>query len=302
MNVRQLLPAAIAAVLAWTAIVPAAAAPLQVITLKARVESQNGTTNGDFKIGDPVPARVGERLKVSLLGTGIVNGIGQEVPVDARFFVAAGSANFSLVRTGRNWALVSINGAGGNGLCQLGYTAGANYQMKPSLASGRITFKIGTVVAVAPPPPPPPVAAGEPPPPDRERDRWHRAASLNATLYRAILGEEPHGDRARVDVDRIYREGYGGVLTVATELARAAEEKGLGASPLERGYQERDVERMGALYRDLLHRQQSDRDLWQQDPGFRGNVEALHRKGLVAVVNGLVDSDEFRATNQIGPR
>jgi hypothetical protein len=292
MNTRKAFLAALAAVLACAAALPAAAAPLQVITLKARVESQNGTTHGDFDPGDAVPARIGERLKVSLVGTGIVNGAGQEVSVAARFAVAAGGGNCILVRSGPERAVLNINAAGGNGLCQLSYIASGDYQMRPSLASGRITFKIGEAIAEAAPEPP----SGW------ERDRWRRALGLNALLYRAILGEEPRGERARVDAERIYREGYGGVLTVAGELARIAEDRGLGRSPLERGWQERDIERMGGLYRDLLHRQQGDRELWQQDPGFRGNVDALHRKGLAAVVSGLVDSDEFRSTNRIGPR
>jgi hypothetical protein len=292
MNTRKALLAALGTVLAWAATLPATAAALQVITLQARVQSQNGTTNGDFDLGDAIPATVGERLAVSLAGTAIVNGAGQEVTVSARFAVAAGGGNCVLVRSGPERAVVSINAAGGNGLCQLTYTARGDYQMKPALAGGRITFKIGEAVAQAAPEPPH----------GWERDRWRRALTLNALLYRAILGEEPRGDRARVDAERIYRDGYGGVLTVATELARIAEDRGLGRSPLERGWQQRDVERMGGLYRDLLHRQQSDRDLWQQDPGFRGNVDALHRKGLVAVVNGLVDSDEFRSTNRMGPR
>ena len=287
------------AVLAGMLALPAAAAPLEVITLKARAESQNGATNGDFQIGDAIPAGVGERLKISLLGTGIVNGIGREVPVDARFFVAAGSANCSLVRTGPSWAVVSVNAAGGNGLCQLGYTTGASYRMRPGLASGRLTFKMtGANPVMAP------GAGPEPAPPQGyERDRWRRTWELDGMLYRANLGEGPRGERARVDADRIYREGYGGVLTVATELARIAEQQqGLGRSPLDRGYQERDVERLAGLYRELLHRQQTDRDLWQQDPGFRANVEALHRKGLAAVVEGIVDSDEFRSVNRIGGR
>ncbi|HYL04723.1 MAG TPA: hypothetical protein VE075_01705 [Thermoanaerobaculia bacterium] len=289
----------ICAALVLTVTLPAAAAPLEVITVKARVQSQNGTTNGDFQIGDAVPAQVGERLQVSLVGTGIFNGAGREVPIDSHFTIAAGGHNCTLLRTGPNWALVGVNAAGGNGLCQLGYTAAAaKYRMRPSLASGRITFKFGaTAAATAPGPGAQPEA-----PEGYGRDRWRRAWELDAMLYRAILGEEARGERARVDADRIYREGYGGVLTVATELARIAEQRGQGRSPLDRGYQERDVERAGALYRDLLHRQQGDRELWQQDPGFRNNVEALHRKGLDAVVSSIVDSDEFRSVNQIGPR
>jgi hypothetical protein len=142
MHIRRACLLTTCAALAGVLALPAAAAPLEVITLKARVESQNGTTNGDFQVGDAILARVGEHLKVSLLGTGIVNGIGREVPVDARFAMAAGSAQCSMVRTGPNWAVVSINAAGGNGLCQLGYTASASYRMRPGLASGRLTFKM----------------------------------------------------------------------------------------------------------------------------------------------------------------
>ncbi|HXO43405.1 MAG TPA: hypothetical protein VN999_18290 [Thermoanaerobaculia bacterium] len=304
MHIRRACLLITCAVLAGVLALPAAAAPLEVITLKARVESQNGTTNGDFQVGDAILARVGEHLKVSLLGTGIVNGIGREVPVDAHFAMAAGHAQCSLLRTGPNWAVVSINAAGGNGLCQLGYTASANYRMRPGLASGRLTFKMtGPNAAVGTGAPVPPGAGPElEPPHGYEHARWRRAWELDGMLYRAILGEEPRGERARVDADRIYREGYGGVLTVATELARIAEQRGRGRSALDRGYQERDVERLAGLYRDLLHRQQSDRDLWQQDPGFRGNVEALHHKGLAAVVQSIVDADEFRSVNRIGPR
>jgi hypothetical protein len=295
MNTRKRLLVALATLLAGTAVLPPAAAALQVITLKARIASQNGTTSGDFDLGDAVPARIGEQLRVSLVGTAIVGGAGREVAVPARFTVAAGSGNCSLLRNGPGWALLEVKAAGGNGLCQLTYTVRGDYQVRPGLAAGRITFKIGEPVAA--------VAETAPEPPHGwERDRWRRALALNALLYRAILGEEPRGERTRLDAQRIYRDGYGGVLTVATELARIAEDRGLGRSPFERGWQELDIERVGGLYRDLLHRQQSDRDLWQQDPGFRGNVDALHRKGLVAVVGGLVDSDEFRSTNHIGPR
>jgi predicted nucleic acid-binding protein len=301
MNSRRAFIVSMCAVVAAALTLPAGAAPLEVITLEARVQSLNGSTNGDFRIGDGIPGGIGERLKVSLVGTGIFNGAGREVPVDARFFVAAGGANCSLARTGPSWAEVSIHAAGGNGLCQIGYTAAANYQMKPGLATGRLTFKIGSA---APAPAPPALSGGAEPgaPNGYERERWHRAWQLDAMLVRAILGEEPHGERARADADRIYREGYGGVLTVAMELARGAEERGLGRSTMDRGYQERDIERLAGLYRDLLHRQQSDRDLWQQDPGFRANVDALHRKGLSAVVSSIVDADEFRSVNQIGPR
>jgi hypothetical protein len=297
MTRREVFAAAVGAVLIAGSALPAAAAPLEIIALKARVHSQNGPTNGDFEIGGGVPAQVGERLRVSLVGTAIVNGAGREVPVDAHFNIAAGHNDISLVSTGPNWALVSVNAAGGNGLGQLGYVTAGNYRIKPGLASGRITFKIGGAATQASPVPPPvEVPQGFTP------DRWRQARELNARLHRAILGDEPRGDQARADAERIYRDGYGGLLTVATRLARAADDRGLGRSTADRGYQERDVERVGGLYRDLLRRQASNQDLWRQDPGFRANVEALHEKGLAAVVASIVDSAEYRSVNQIGPR
>ncbi len=118
----------------------AAAAPLEIITLKVRASGQNGAANGDFPLGTAVPAQAGQTLKLSLLGTGIVNGAGREVPVNARFSIAAGGRNLSIVQTGPNWALVSVNG-GGNPLGQLAYTTTGDYRIKPGLASGRITLQ-----------------------------------------------------------------------------------------------------------------------------------------------------------------
>jgi hypothetical protein len=294
MTSRKRILVSLCAVLLGASCTLAAAAPLQIITLKARVESQNGTTRGDFPIGTAVPAQSGETLKVSLFGTGIVNGVGREVPVSARFSIGAGGRSVSLGRSGPNWTLVTVSG-GGNPLGQIAYVTAGDYQIKPGLASGRITFQAASTAAPAPQP-------GSDLPPGFRPDGWRQANALNAQLYRAILGTMPGGGDARANAIRIYQQGYGGVLTVAVSLARAAEDAGQGRSTLPRGYQERDVERLGALYRDLLHRQQSNQVLWQQDAGFRNNVKALHDKGLPNVVSGLVDSAEFRSTNQIGPR
>ena len=123
----------------------AAAPPTEIITLKARVETTNGALRGDFPIGTGVPTQSGETLKVSLVGTAIIGGAGREVPVDARFNVAAGGRAITIVRTGPNWALVTVNGSA-NPLGQLGYATTGSYRIKPGLATGRITF--------APPPPP----------------------------------------------------------------------------------------------------------------------------------------------------
>ena len=132
--------AALAALLLATVLPAVAAAPLEVITLKARVESANGAQLGDYPIGAAVPAQSGQTLKVSLVGTGIIDGAGREIPVRAHFSVAAGGRDITIVRTGPSWALVTING-GGNPLGQLAYSTAGDYRIKPGLASGRITFQ-----------------------------------------------------------------------------------------------------------------------------------------------------------------
>ncbi|HVT59698.1 MAG TPA: hypothetical protein VHR45_15015 [Thermoanaerobaculia bacterium] len=278
-------------VLALAASSTAAAAALQVIALHTQVENLTASTSATFETGDGVPVNVGDQVKVSLIGAAMVNGASVDRVVKARFVVAAGGGNISLDRTGPGWALVNVNAAGGNGLAQLGYEVVGDYQMHADLKSGRITFKIGEAAARR---------AAVQPPAGREERRWLKAQNLNSMLYQAILGSAATDDAQKAgDADRIYLEGYGGVLSVAASLARRAEDLGFGRAPGARGYQERDVERVGGLYRHLLHRPQGNSEMWANDGGFRNNVVALHEKGLGAVVDSVVNAVEFRTANRI---
>jgi hypothetical protein len=274
----------VAVLLALAACAALVAAPIKIITLQARVTSLNGSTNGSFEIGDGIPAQVGEQLRVELVGTAVVNGAGVPTSVNARFSVAAGGQNLAIVRTGQSWVVINITNASGNGMAQLAYTTTGDYDIKPGLKSGRITFKIGGAPAAAP---------------TATEDRAAKARRLTALLYRAILGEQPSGPQAQADADRIFQYGTRGIVEVAAELARRAEAMGRGRAPGDRGYEQVDIERMGSLYRGLLGRQQSNAELWENDGGFRDNVRALHQKGLAAVVQGLVTSDEFRARHHL---
>jgi hypothetical protein len=264
-----------------------AAAPLKVITVQVKVASLNGSSNGTFGIGDGVPVQVGEQVRIELTGTAVINGAGVPTPVDARFAVGAGGNNISLGRSGPNWVIVNVNAAGGNGLAQLAFSANGNYEMRPGIESGRITFKIGTNPVI-----PVPAAPGT-------VDRVDKARHLNGMLYRTILGVQPSGPQAQADHDRILQNGYRGVVEVADELAHRAESLGRGRALGERGYEQADIERVATLYRGLLGRQESNAALWQSDGGFRGNVEALHQKGLLSVVHGIVSSDEFISRHQL---
>lgn len=262
----------------------------QVISLQARVEnldargrtvSRAGEMYG-VKPAEAIPIRVGERLRVTLVGTHLVNGRGVENPVNARFNLSAGRDSLHIVQTGSNWVIVEAKGRGNDKRAQLAYDAADNYDMKPGLAQGYLTFEIdsqggGNGL---------PIAQG------RDGDRWERSEDLTALLYRSILDRNLGGTYAEDDVEHVYHLGYRGLQEVARELAREADDRNDWSESSAR-------QELTDLYRVLLNRQQSDRDLWEQDSGFRTNVDNLRRNGLERVVETIVQSEEFRRVHEL---
>ncbi|HEX7183168.1 MAG TPA: hypothetical protein VF756_15110 [Thermoanaerobaculia bacterium] len=287
---------ATATALALTASLPAAAQkiqqprktqnPTEVISLQARVEGLNGATSGVYGIkpAEAIPIRVGESVRVNLVGTGLVSGKGVEVPVHARFEVAAGRDRIDIAQTGPNWVVVTARGRGDSGLAQLSYDVTSNYEMKGGLQNGRITFEIGEGAV-----------RGDAPIGNNNDSNWRRAQDLTAMLYRGILNVQPSGDLFNRDVQHVHRYGLSGIREVALELAEDYESR----YDVRRMSEAEAVELMGDLYRGLLQRNMSDRELWDRDRGFRGNVDTLRRQGLVRLVEVILDSEEFRSVNNL---
>ncbi len=113
---------------------------LQIIALQTYVEGRDATYN--VKPADHIPVSVGERVKIYLVGTALIDNAGEEQPVDANFTVAAGRGNIEIVQTGSNWALVQVKSSGDDGMAQLGYEVNGDYEMKGGLQWGRITLAI----------------------------------------------------------------------------------------------------------------------------------------------------------------
>jgi hypothetical protein len=252
---------------------------LEVTNIRARVESvDRGGRNDMYDIGAGVPIATGERVRVQLLGTVIVNGTGLERPINARFAVVAGHDRIGIVQSGPSWVVVEARHGGDNGLAQLGYTASGNYAMRPTVAQGRVTFRIedrgvrGRAVE------------------RRDERRWERARELTAMLYQGILGRGLGGRNADDDVEHVYSLGLRGLHDVAIQLARENDRYRNA-----RLSEDEAIRVVGDLYRRLLGRDDGDRQLWERDGGFRGNVESLRRDGLERVVATIVDSSEFRS-------
>jgi len=229
----------------------------------------------------------GDRVRLTLVGTGLFNGEGEEVPVAATFNVEAGR-DLSILRSGSNWVEVAVGGDSRGGVAgQIGYRVRSGYEMRGALTSGRITLEAQRS------------ARGE----DRGRgrgddygrggDRYdgndtgyatrrEKARLVTRALVEGIVNTPFDPSRDRDRVIEIYEQGYRGVRENAKELAYSVERRRIALDP------ETTVFR---LYRVLLKR---DPDQIQSDRGYYSNVKALRRSGLRSVVKTIVESPEFR--------
>jgi hypothetical protein len=259
---------------------------LDVIALQTYVEGRNETYG--VKPAQSIPVNAGERVRIHLVGTAIINGNGVERRMPARFSVVAGKGQIDIVQTGPDWALVQINSRG-NGVAQLGYEVNSNeYEMKGGLREGRITLEIDGGLASSPGSLGNGNGNGS-----VDRTRWDRSRELTEQLYRSILGTAPQGDAAQRDLEHIYEMGAIGVRDVALALANDVD------SRYDRLPQNDAVDILGNLYRGLLRRDGSDDRFWDQDPGFRANVDTLRRQGYERIVQIIVDAPEFRSANDL---
>jgi hypothetical protein len=280
MNSRKLLRSVVT-VVALAAVPAAAVAQMKIIAVQAKA---GGTTYGVAPNQEQIPVNVGDRVRIDLVGTSIEAGRGVERPVNAHFNVAAGRGQIDIAQAGSSWVVVNVRAPGE---AQLGYSVAGNYDMRGNMRDGRITLQIADT--------------------GRHRgfesmggpgrggnERWDRAQDLTRRLYRGILGSDPRGDEARRDTEVIARDGSAGVRSVALDLAdsvRRNHNYRLG--------EDEAVRVLGNLYRGLLGRSSGDRELWDRDRGFRGNVDTLRRDGMVRIVDVIVTSDEFRSVNHI---
>ncbi len=266
--------------------ITATSAPLRV-KLNAQVETLNGEVRGVFEtnnpnpavqhIGDTVPARVGERLKISLVGIEDDPCPHQQVPVRAQFSVLKTGilpSNISIIQTGPNWVVVNLVGPG---TTRLDFNAYAghdlySYKLGSSDKKGNIVFDIGHF------------------PKGYTENRWLWALDLNRKLHRAILHQTANDANAHAQL--IYQKGLQGVLSVARTLAETAERQGLGKSKFE----SENYYRVAGLYCSLLDRHQTRDDLFS-DASYIANVHVLASSGLLTVVNNIVNSTEFRSVN-----
>ena len=281
MNLKKYLRSALT-VAALAAIPAAAIAQMKIIAVQAKV---GGTNYGVAPNQELIPVTVGDRVRVDLVGTSIEGGRGVERQVNAHFNVAGGRGQLDIGQAGSNWVVVNIRSVG-DGTAQLGYSVAGNYDMRGNMRDGRIAFQITDNRRGGGPAHGQGGNAGG-------GERWARAQDVTRRLYRGILGTDPRGDEARNDTERIARDGSAAVRDVARALASEGQRRHA------RMGEDEAIRVLGDLYRGLLGRDMSNRDLWQRDRGFHDSVGTLRRDGLVRIVDGIVSSEEFRSVNKL---
>jgi hypothetical protein len=269
-----------------------AAAGTPLIAIHARVTDLDTNQREAYRLEpDPVgsiPLRVGDRVRIELVGTAIVDDVGIAVEVPARFEVAAGSWRLGVAASDDNSVIVEAQRPDearrgrDDALSALAYTVIGNYDLKDALREGRITFEIGPRGGLQQPAPSRPVQ-GE--------ARWREAEDIARALSFIRLGEQRQLDDALVE--RIYVEGYQGVRDVASLLA----EETANVETFERWEQD---DLLARLYRHLLERRGDEQKIADEDPqGFRYNLSLLEREGYRALVLALVGSEEFRRVHDL---
>lgn len=114
-------------------------ATIHVQSLYAYVEGINTDREESYNIkpAEAIPVQVGEELYVSLYGTTS----GEDKPVNANLYIAAGKDKIQITEVGDYWVGVRVKGGSG-GVAQIGYQVNGDYGMKGGMYEGRITFEI----------------------------------------------------------------------------------------------------------------------------------------------------------------
>ncbi|MEP7010404.1 MAG: hypothetical protein ABJC13_08800 [Acidobacteriota bacterium] len=268
--------AAITAVAALAFAIPAAATKVIAIQVYADPAGSGGEARyGVAPENEAVPVTAGERLRLTLIGSALIDGIGKEVRINASFSVAAGDVQ--IVGRGEDWVDVVVGRGENGGAGQIGYRVTDDYEMRGGFSNGRITLQIQRGSGHG---------GGE----DHggrgdhngggNSSRHEKATTVTRALIEGISNSNFDEDRDSEWVDEVYEGGYDGVVSVAGDLARQASRHGSQDA-------EATVRR---LYRFLLRRSSDKID---SDEGFWTNVTAMRKAGLENVVQTIVESDEF---------
>lgn len=226
-----------------------------------------------YALGQHVPIAEGDRVRIDLVGSALLDGAGRRVALPADFTLGGGGRRLGLAPTRQGGVVVHAEQIAGDDerTSQIRFDLRGEYE-PPRLASGFVTFEIAPRTQA-------PVSA-------EGRQISERVARDLAHL---LLVDSPRVETAWID--RIERGGEAEARALARQLAVTATQN-------DRLREMPPWEVTAHLYRHLLGRQGTAADMWRTDAGFRGNLELLEERGYAALVDAVLASQEFRSRHR----
>lgn len=243
-----------------------------VVVLVTDLATNDKTT---YALGQHVPLTVGDRVRVELIGSLLVDGAGRSVALPADFTAGGGGRHLGLAPTREGGVVVHAEQSAGDDErpSQIRFDLRGQYE-PPRFASGFVTFEVAPREAVTAP-----------------SERWQLSERLARDLAHVLLVDRPEVDENWTA--RIHDTGLTGARALGRQLAATA-------------LQDRRLEEMppwevtAHLYRHLLGRQETAAELWRRDPGFWESVELLDERGYATLVDTLLQSREAAERYQLG--
>jgi hypothetical protein len=257
---------------------PAPPGDLRLVDVHVMVTDLATNRTATYELGQHVPLAVGDRVRIDLAGSAIIDGTGRRVALPADFTEGGGGWRLDISPTRQGGVVVhavqpnEADRGRGDQPSHIQFDLRADVEPR-RFNTGGVTFEIAPRAAVVETPETRGISEG-----------------LARDLAHVLLVDSPRVEQSWVD--RIERGGEAEARTLARQLATQAAQNGrLSNMP--------PWEVTAHLYRHLLGRQGSAAALWRQDTGFRGNLELLEDRGYPALVDAVLASQEFRGRHQL---
>lgn len=231
-----------------------------------------------YDAGKHVPLTVGDRVRIELVGSALIDGVGRGVALPADWVVGGGGWRIEAAPTAEGGVIVHALRPDSDDRGRSGRLSHVDFELRgryepQRFASGGITLEIAPPAAVAAP-----------------SERWQLSERLAHDLGHVLLVERPQIDEGWAV--RIHDTGLTGARALGRQLAATA-------------LRDRRLEEMppwevtAHLYRHLLGRQGTADELWRRDPGFWESVELLDERGYATLVDTLLQSRELAERYQL---
>lgn len=250
----------------------------RLLDLEIRVTDLATNRTVSYDAGQHVQLTVGDRVRIDLVGSALVGGVGRGVALPADWEVGGGGWRIEATPTAEGGVVVHALRPDSDDRGRPGRLTHVDFDLRgryepARFASGGVTLEIAPREEATAP-----------------SERWQLSERLASDLAQVLLVDSPQVDENWIA--RIHDAGLTGARAIGRQLAAdALRDRRLEELP--------PWEVTAHLYRHLLGRQGTAAELWRRDPGFWESVELLDQRGYATLVDTLLQSRELAERYQV---